>query len=93
MSSTTSLSAASTTLAGRVPPHGYFLVSAVFHYLGPSFAVLLFQALAPAGVAWLRIAGAGLVFALWRRPFNVFRTLPRAGTAASSSPSASPSPP
>ena len=28
--------------AERVPPHAYFLVSAVFHYLGPAFAVLLF---------------------------------------------------
>src|SRR5213082_1577893 len=26
----------------RLPPQGFFLVSAVFHYLGPSFAVLLF---------------------------------------------------
>ena len=25
-----------------VPPHAYFVVSAVFHYLGPAFAVLLF---------------------------------------------------
>ena len=26
----------------RVPPHAYFVGSAVFHYLGPAFAVLLF---------------------------------------------------
>jgi len=26
----------------RVPPQLLFMVSAVFHYLGPSFAVLLF---------------------------------------------------
>jgi inner membrane transporter RhtA len=63
-------------LADRVPPHVYFLVSAVFHYLGPSFAVLLFARLAPTGVAWLRIASAGLVFALWRRPWRVFAALP-----------------
>ncbi len=61
----------------RVPPHAYFLVSAVFHYLGPSFAVLLFAQLAPSGVAWLRIASAGLVFAVWRRPWRVFAALPR----------------
>jgi len=62
--------------ADRLPPHVFFLVSAVFHYLGPSFAVLLFASLAPAGVAWLRIASAGLVFALWRRPWRAFATLP-----------------
>jgi inner membrane transporter RhtA len=61
--------------AGRLPPHLFFLVSAVFHYLGPSFAVLLFASLAPAGVAWLRIASAGLVFALWRRPWRALATL------------------
>jgi inner membrane transporter RhtA len=50
----------------RVPPHAYFVVSAVFHYLGPAFAVLLFSQLAPLGVAWLRIVSAALVFAAWR---------------------------
>jgi inner membrane transporter RhtA len=58
----------------RVPPHAYFLVSAVFHYLGPAFAVLLFARVDVLGVAWLRIAAAALVFALWRRPW---RTLAR----------------
>ena len=62
-------------LAARVPPQGWFLVSAVFHYLGPAFAVLLFAAVAPLGVAWLRIASAAAVFALWRRPWRYFRTL------------------
>jgi inner membrane transporter RhtA len=62
--------------ADRLPPHVFFLVSAVFHYLGPSFAVLLFASLAPAGVTWLRIASAGIVFALWRRPWRVLAALP-----------------
>jgi len=65
------------SLADRVPPHAYFLVSAVFHYLDPSFAVLLFAHIAPSGVAWLRIASAGLVFAVWRRPWRFFAALPR----------------
>src|SRR5579863_7011958 len=52
-------------LADRVPPHAYFLVSAVFHYLGPAFAVMLFAAIEPLGVAWLRIASAALIFAVW----------------------------
>src|SRR5258708_21876968 len=54
-----------------VPPHIYFLVSAIFHYLGPSFAVLLFAHMGVLGVAWLRIASAAVVFAVWRRPWRV----------------------
>lgn len=54
----------------RVPPTTYFLVSAVFHYLGPSFAVLLFAHVPALGVAWLRIASAAVVFAVWRRPWR-----------------------
>lgn len=46
----------------------YFAGSAVFHYLGPSFAVLLFAHVAPPGVAWLRVATAAIVYAAWRRP-------------------------
>lgn len=63
------------SLAERVPPHAYFVTSAVFHYLGPAFAVLLFAAVAPLGVAWLRIASAALVFALWRRPWHYLQSL------------------
>jgi inner membrane transporter RhtA len=62
---------------GRIPPHAYFVVSAVFHYLGPAFAVLLFARVEPLGVAWLRIASAALVFAAWRRPWRVWRALDR----------------
>lgn len=61
--------------AGRVPPQAYFMVSAVFHYLGPAFAVLLFAEVSPLGVAWLRIASAAAVFALWRRPWRYFHGL------------------
>ena len=53
-----------------VPPHAYFAGSAVFHYLGPSFAVLLFARVAPLGVAWLRIVTAAVLFACWRRPWR-----------------------
>jgi inner membrane transporter RhtA len=60
-----------------VPPHAFFLVSAVFHYLGPAFAVLLFRYVDVLGVAWLRIASAAVVFALWRRPWQVIRTVSR----------------
>lgn len=59
-------------LGDRLPPHAYFVVSAVFHYLGPAFAVLLFARVEPLGVAWLRIASAALIFAMWRRPWRYF---------------------
>jgi len=54
----------------RLPPHAYFVGSAVFHYLGPAFAVLLFARVSPLGVAWLRIVSAAVVFAAWRRPWR-----------------------
>src|SRR5918997_4880802 len=60
---------------GRVPPHAYFVGSAVFHYLGPAFAVLLFARVDVLGVAWLRIAAAAAVFAAWRRPWRAYAAL------------------
>src|SRR6478609_8955447 len=61
--------------AGTVPPQAYFAGSAVFHYLGPSFAVLLFARVDVLGVAWMRIASAALVFAAWRRPWRRLREI------------------
>ena len=63
----------------QLPPHAYFVGSAVFHYLGPAFAVLLFVRVEPLGVAWLRIAAAAAVFALWRRPWRPFARLDARG--------------
>ena len=54
--STSASASARAILTRRVPPHAYFVVSAVFHYLGPAFAVLLFARVDVLGVAWLRIA-------------------------------------
>jgi inner membrane transporter RhtA len=62
-----------TARIAAAPPAAYFVVSAVFHYLGPSFAVLLFARVDPLGVAWLRVASAGAAFALWRRPWHAVR--------------------
>jgi inner membrane transporter RhtA len=59
----------------RLPPHAYFVGSAVFHYLGPAFAVLLFARVDVLGVAWLRIAAAAAVFAVWRRPWRLWSRL------------------
>jgi len=59
-------------IAHSVPPHAWFVVSAVFHYLGPAFAVLLFPAVGVLGVAWLRIASAAAIFAFVIRPWRTF---------------------
>ncbi|MGI3170378.1 EamA family transporter [Pseudooceanicola sp. C21-150M6] len=58
--------------ADHLPPHLWFGISAVFHYLGPAFAVLLFPEVGVLGVAWFRIASAALVFAPLTRPWTVF---------------------
>ena len=63
-------------LAARIPPHMFFFVSAIFHYLGPAFAVLLFSSVTVLGVAWFRIASAAVIFALWRRPWRMFLRIP-----------------
>jgi inner membrane transporter RhtA len=63
----------------RVPPEAILIVSALFHYLGPSFAVLLFGYVDVLGVAWLRIVSAAVVFAVWRRPWRAWRNLDSAG--------------
>jgi inner membrane transporter RhtA len=55
-----------------IPPVAYFGISMLFHYLGPSFAVLLFAQMDVLGVAWLRIGSAALIFALWRQPWRLF---------------------
>jgi inner membrane transporter RhtA len=70
---------ASRRRAADVPPQAYFVVSALFHYLGPSFAVLLFAHVDVLGVAWMRIASAGLIFAVWRRPWRTYAALDREG--------------
>jgi inner membrane transporter RhtA len=61
------------SLVRTAPPEAYFVVSAIFHYLGPAFAVLLFARVDVLGVAWLRIASAAVIFALWRRPWRSVR--------------------
>jgi inner membrane transporter RhtA len=58
-------------VAAKIPPHVYFFVSAIFHYLGPAFAVLLFSSVSVLGVAWFRVVSAAVVFALWRRPWRI----------------------
>ncbi len=61
------------------PPQSFFVGSAVFHYLGPAFAVLLFARISPMGVAWLRIASAAAIYAAWRRPWRGLAALDTEG--------------
>ena len=65
----------------RLPAQSFFLVSAVFHYLGPSLAVLLFTRVDVLGVAWLRVASAAVVFGVWRRPSRLARMIRGLGPA------------
>jgi inner membrane transporter RhtA len=62
-----------TRIAHSAPPHAWFGVSAIFHYLGPSFAVLLFPAVGVLGVAWMRIASAAAIFAPWTKPWTTIK--------------------
>ena len=64
--------------ANALPPHAWFCVSAVFHYLGPAFAVMLFAEVGVLGMAWLRIATAALIFAPLTRPWRVLARADRA---------------
>jgi inner membrane transporter RhtA len=62
-----------TSAAHAAPQQAWFAVSAIFHYLGPSFAVLLFPAIGVTGIAWMRIATAAAIFAPWTRPWRTIR--------------------
>ena len=66
----------------RIPTRLIFVTSAIFHYLGPAFAVILFNNIPVLGVAWLRIASASGVYAAWRRPWKVLRSATRSDKLA-----------
>jgi inner membrane transporter RhtA len=68
-----SVAAVKPRASASLPPHVWFVGSAVFHYLGPAFAVLLFARVGPLGTGWLRIAAAAVVLAAWRRPWGLLR--------------------
>ena len=59
------------------PPYLWFVVSAISRYLGPSFAVLLFEQLDVLGVAWFRITSAAIIFAFWTKPWRTIRAANR----------------
>src|SRR3977135_2407858 len=62
-----------TRIAHSARPAVWFGGSAIFHYLGPSFAVLLFPAVGVLGVAWMRIASAAAIFAPWTKPWRTIK--------------------
>lgn len=57
-------------IADTVPPHAWFGVSSIFHYLGPSFAVMLFPHVGVLGVIWLRMASAAMTLGLVTKPLQ-----------------------
>ncbi|MGI9624393.1 MAG: EamA family transporter [Acidimicrobiales bacterium] len=69
-------------IARRTPPEALFAVGAISQYLGAAVAVGLFDEIAPAGVAWLRVLGAGLIVSAWRRPWRRSWTRTELGWAA-----------
>lgn len=69
-------------LLSRIPPEGLFVGSGVSMYAGASIAVLLFPVLAPAGVAWWRVLGAGALLVLLRRSWRRSWTARELGLAA-----------
>lgn len=54
----------------RVAPEALFVVSGISQYAGAAIAVLTFEALAPTGVAWWRVLGAGIIIVLLRRSWR-----------------------
>jgi inner membrane transporter RhtA len=57
-------------LAARLPAQSLFVLGAISQYLGSAFAVLLFEIVPAAGVAWLRVVAAAGVLVAWRRPWQ-----------------------
>ncbi|MBB4663571.1 EamA family transporter [Conexibacter arvalis] len=58
-------------LVWRMPPQLLFVTGALTQYVGAGLAVLLFARVPVIGVAWLRIAAAAVVMALWARPWRL----------------------
>lgn len=52
------------------PPSLLFVLGAISQYVGSGFAVLLFERVDAAGIAWLRIAAAAIALLIWRRPWR-----------------------
>jgi inner membrane transporter RhtA len=66
----------------NVPAPLLFVVSGCSMYLGAALAVVLFDRVSPAGLAWLRMLVAALVMLAWRRPDRKAWVGDRRGVAA-----------
>lgn len=66
----------------NVPPPLLFVAGGCSMYLGAALAVVLFNQVSPAGVAWLRMLVAALVLLAWRRPDRAAWVGNRLGVAA-----------
>ena len=53
---------------GRLPAPALFVLGGASMYVGAAIAVVLFDELPPAVVAWLRLVGAAALLLAWRRP-------------------------
>src|SRR5439155_157332 len=72
--------------SAAVPPEAYFVGSAIFHYLGPASAVLVFVRVAPLGGAWRRVLlAAVLVTHVGATPVDAVAIAAGAGVGISSS--------
>jgi inner membrane transporter RhtA len=75
------------TLSNRVPRRNVpapllFVAGGCSMYLGAALAVVLFNRVSPAGLAWLRMLVAALVLLAWRRPDRAAWVGNRMGVAA-----------
>jgi len=56
--------------APLAPPQLLLILGAISQYAGAGVAVLLFGAVAPAPLAWLRVLVAAIALCAWRRPWR-----------------------
>lgn len=61
----------------RLPPQALFVMGAISQYVGAALAVLLFEHVPAAGVAWLRVLASAGVLVAWRKPWHTRWTKPR----------------
>ena len=66
----------------RVPPQTLFILGALSQYVGSAIAVLLFDSVPAAGVAWLRVVSAAAALVAWRRPWQTAWTARRVALVA-----------
>lgn len=64
-------------IVDRLPAQALFVLGATSQYVGAALAVLLFESVPAAGVAWLRVVAGAAVMAGWRRPWQTSWTKAR----------------